>query len=145
MNVKLYKMNDPDNKLNKSLMSEKDVDGNFRGPVDIQSPVISLTGFNYKDYNYCYIEKLDRYYFITDITIKRKDFLVMQLDIDVLQSHKAKIKTGRGTAVESDHGDKYMNGFIENTDVRPIVDKYEFLDKFDHSGNFYLTVAVVTE
>lgn len=142
MEVKLYRVDDADNKLNKNLLNETIVNGNFRNSVDIMNPVISLTGFDFKSFNYCFIPKLDRYYFIEKVTIQRKNLLIVDLKVDVLQSYKDKIKTGRGTAIESEEGNRYIDGFIENTDVRPSVDKYEFLDKFNHKGKFVMVVSV---
>lgn len=142
MEVKLYKVNEPRNKLEKTLNDETTVNGDFRGSVNISEPTISLVGSQYNDFNYCFIPELDRYYFITNMTIERKNYLICDLKVDVLQSYADKIKTGFGTAIESDEGNKYIDGYVENTDARPNVDKYEFLDKFNHDGHYYMLTTI---
>jgi hypothetical protein len=146
MIIKLYQVDDKLNKLDKTLNNEIDVNGDFRGSVDTGAPTINLVGAQqYQDFNYCYIPDLDRYYFIENMRIERKNYLICDLKIDVLQSFKDKIKTGYGTAVESENGNNYIDGFVENTDVRPIIDKYDFIDKFNHKGNYYLVTTVAQQ
>lgn len=142
MDVKLYKIDDPRNKLEKELKSEITVNGNFRGSVNISEPTINLVGSQYDEYNYCFIPDLDRYFFINSMTIDRKNLIVCELKVDVLQTYSTEIKTGYGTAVESENGNNYIDGYIENTDVRPNVDKYEFDDKFNHSANYYMVTTI---
>lgn len=144
MQVKLFKVNDPDNKLEKTLNNEITVNGDFRGSVNIDAPTISLVGSSYIDYNYCFIPDLNRYYFITNMTMERKNYLICDLKLDVLQSYSDKIKTGFGTAVESANGNNYIDGFAENSDVRPTVEKYEFNDEFNHKGNYYMVTTIAS-
>lgn len=144
MQVKLFKVNDPDNKLEKTLNNEITVNGDFRGSVNIDAPTISLVGSSYTNYNYCFIPDLNRYYFITDMTLERKNYLICDLKLDVLQSYADKIKTGFGTAVESVNGNNYIDGFVENSDVRPTVEKHEFNDEFNHKGNYYMVTTITS-
>lgn len=142
MLIHLFKIDEPKNKISKTLKNETLVNGNFRGSVEITAPTINLVGADYTDYNYCYIPDLNRYYFITNMIIERQRFLICDLEIDVLKSYESKIKNGRGNAIESEAGNKYVSEYVESEDVRPKMDKYEFNDEFNHDGNYYLVTAI---
>ena len=65
MDVKLYSITDDDRVVNKTLGTAKEYSCTFRDTEEILNPVIRITTEdNLSDYNYAYIERYGRYYFI---------------------------------------------------------------------------------
>jgi hypothetical protein len=104
MNVKLYKNSAPPNKVDKSSnlsreMTIENVRFTSDGSIDILNPevIISLSsGGNPSDidsyviYNYLYIPKFNRYYFIDNITTE-SGLVIYHCRVDSLMSHKSDI------------------------------------------------------
>ena len=62
--------------------------------------------------NYCYIPKLHRYYWITNISTSNADFLILDLAVDVLMTYRNAIKNSYGF-IERNEVD-YNNYLIDN-------------------------------
>lgn len=97
MNVILYKNSSPPNKVDKTLSKKNEIEGvRFieKGTLDILHPSILLQLTNdIKDvsvYNYLYIPKFSRYYFIDSISTEGG---LIRIDgrVDPLMSHKKDI------------------------------------------------------
>lgn len=84
MKVKFYKIN---KKINSTFTPSggTELDVNLKSPSSIINPVLELQA--YGDYNYCYIERFNRYYFINDIRFIDSLWLY-SLNVDVLASFK---------------------------------------------------------
>lgn len=94
MILKLYKTDDDYNIINKTLTDEVTLTVNFRKDFNILSPEIYLTpeqGLDYLDYNYCYIQELDRYYYINSIDLANTSLYRLNCRCDYLETHKAKL------------------------------------------------------
>ena len=67
--LKLYKNSSENNDVSKTLTDEHKVTGYSRAVVDMLNPVIELAGIEVNSYNYCYVQELNRYYYIENINI----------------------------------------------------------------------------
>lgn len=89
--VKLYKTTSKTFKIGKVLTDEKSKTGLWQDETSFLHPTFRFA----KDddliaYNYAYIEKFNRYYFVTDV-IPDGIYTVCKLDVDPLESQKAGI------------------------------------------------------
>lgn len=87
MKVKFYKIN---KKINSTFIPSggTEIDVVLKSPSSIINPVLELR--NYGDYNYCYIQEFNRYYFINNITYSNP-LWIYSLNVDVLASFKTDI------------------------------------------------------
>lgn len=91
MELKIYNNNSNNNVLNKNITLVDTLEFNLKIDNSILQPVLILK--NYKSGNYCYIEKFNRYYYITDIKLLTGGLYQLQLDVDVLMTYKDIIMT----------------------------------------------------
>ena len=86
MNITLYINNSEKNKIGKNLTNDFSLSGTLRDTTNIINPVILIELNEIGNYNYCYINEFNRYYFITDITVIRTGLFAISLIVDVLES-----------------------------------------------------------
>ena len=85
----LYRLNDEKDKLNKNLTFVGFISGDFKAPIGIKNIEIDVINYDIENsYNYVYIPKLKRYYYITNIQLVNKDYTHLVLQEDVLMSWK---------------------------------------------------------
>ena len=146
MNVELYKNGSPPNVLNKSL-SRKCVVPNVRfvesESLSITKPKIiidfsssQITGLHWDNdigdivpYNYCYIPKLDRYYYIDNI-FTQGALVVISCRVDVLMSHSKDILRSSQYVLRQET--KYHNAYLYD-ELLPITSQHNYL--FDSFGD----------
>lgn len=69
------------------------LDIRLKDKTDLLNPKMELKVFSgWEKANYCYIPKLNRYYFINDINLGNANVLNMGCHVDVLMSYKNEIK-----------------------------------------------------
>lgn len=66
--------------------------GGVRDAVGVESPVITVNA-TITAGNYAYVPDFGRYYYIRSKNVIRKDLTELQLDVDVLMSYAAQIRT----------------------------------------------------
>ena len=89
MIVKLYSTTDDYRKLNKTLINEAEYSCVLNNTVsfsDIEIKIRANTNIN--QYNYCYIEDLNTYYYIDNIKSIAKNVFILELKKDVLMTYK---------------------------------------------------------
>lgn len=88
----LYRTNDDENVINKRLVKITETEILLKGEIDLLNPLIPLKNYIdnviLKQANYCYIEQLKRYYFIKEVYQNTGERSILQLEIDVLETHK---------------------------------------------------------
>lgn len=89
-NIILYRNVDVNNSINKSPEMVRVLGGVLRDGCSISKPIVRID-FDNLDYNYAYIEELNRYYYINDIFIVNKHLKDLYLTCDVLMSFKQQI------------------------------------------------------
>lgn len=105
--ITLYSMFDDPKVIEKNIYSNSSttLDGKFRSPVDVCNPVMTIESGNLTlqqgQYNYCYIDSLQRYYFITDVIPTTSRIKEIHMHIDVLFTYQNLIKGSSGTVTTS--------------------------------------------
>ena len=135
MNIKLYKVNDDNTVVKKTLNGETTKQCILKGNVNIVNPTIELRG-NILDYNYCYIEDFKRYYYITDNTL-HNNITTLKLKSDVLMSSyndlinlSAIIKRNTNINNRYINDDKYVtlqNSRIQTKEFNSISNNYSYI------------------
>lgn len=93
MEVIFYNNLSNHNVVNKRLEEINKVQFNFKDQSSIINPSLLLK--NYKEGNYCYIEDIKRYYYITDIDLLENGLFRIFCEIDVLMSYKDDIMNNK--------------------------------------------------
>jgi len=91
MILKLYKVNDGQNVINKELYSPAVFDIQVRADFNIINPTLLLNnemGFDIRLYNYCSIDDLNRKYFINNVVAVNNGFYRLECECDVLETYK---------------------------------------------------------
>ena len=94
MDFKLWQNASPDNTINKFLSGETTINIFLKRDVDISSPEIilkSVSGIDFRAFNYAEIPALGRFYFIRSIDSLNNDVFRFNLECDVIETYKAEI------------------------------------------------------
>ena len=99
----------------------------FKQPENIENVSLLLDRLtNFNDYNYIYIEELNKYYFITSRVIVDNNRFIINCEEDVLYTFKSKILNQNSTAYISR---SYKNGsktiFDEKPSASRLSNEYE--------------------
>lgn len=108
MELVLYKTADENSKLEKTLSEEVSLVGALKDGCSITAPSIMLQQ-NPIGYNYAYIPAFNRYYYIKNITVVRKNIFMISLSVDVLMSFKNEIKELSGVVSRLTSGSPYAD------------------------------------
>lgn len=88
--IDLYQNTAERNRVDKInyLTLQGTLQGALRGECSLTSPVITLELDDVPTFNYVYIEKFGRWYYVTDITSLRANLWMISLTVDVLMTYK---------------------------------------------------------
>ena len=89
MNVTFYNNLSNHNVINKRLEEINTLSFSFKENSNIINPSLILK--NYEGGNYCYIDELERYYYVKDIDLLGNGLFKINCEIDVLMSYKEDI------------------------------------------------------
>lgn len=123
MDIIFYKYIGYTNQLNKTLENGLTITGNFNINFDTRNTVLRLQGYNRFDYNYCYIPNVNRYFFITNVDIRRNGIVFLTLHIDVIQTYKQELLNSK-IRLESDNTNNtltFKSDNIVNSDSNMIL------------------------
>lgn len=151
MVAKIYKTKSAPNVVNKTLSEvvtfEEVI---FKEDTSLLNPTIIINGVsNASEYtiedigtsNYFSIPKVNRYYFITDITMMRGGRVAITGKVDVLMSFKTDILGSTQLIVRQE---KKTNNYLIDTDIplssKKQVIEHEFGDSITDSGYYILAV-----
>lgn len=121
---------DAPNVVNKTVTPTATATGSFRSKVDILNPVIEVVGVDARNFNYCYIPELERYYFIRHVEITPNGFYRCTLHVDVLRTYATEILALQAETTYYEHGNKYNSSADFSTDVRKVLNRVEFNNPF---------------
>lgn len=100
MNCNLYFNQSAENKLNKILTDKGARTILFLDSVNFSNPIITVKTLP-TDVNYCYIERLGRYYFIESVRNLKNELFELSLKCDVLMTYKNDIEKSKAIIIES--------------------------------------------
>ena len=143
MNIILYVNNSEKNKIGKTLTNDFSLSGTLRDATNIINPVILIEISEIGNYNYCYINNFNRYYFITDITVIRTGLFAISLMVDVLESFKSDIKNLSVILLNTQNvgSSNYLPSLVFRNNVKSKTDILNFPNGLNDSGEFILITA----
>ena len=121
MRIIFYTNNSDSNELNKNINLITELNCNVnRDNLDVLSPILFLSYFDIKELNinYCYIEELNRYYFINSYTIEKNNLIKLQLETDVLMTFKNDILLSSGIVKETKNNQNNFSSQFELLDTK---------------------------
>ncbi len=126
--IKTFIYNGEPNRVNKSLQANEEYTGVLNATFNVLTPVIRFRTRTPVSFNYVYIESLNRYYFVSEMT-QYGDICTVRLRVDVLFTYKDKILNTNATLTKSENGNKYLSNRSNVIDVRPNIRKLDFPNK----------------
>lgn len=138
--LKLYKNSSENNDLNKNISDEKIVKGYSRTVIDMLNPVIDLQGIEINKYNYCYVQQLNRYYYIENISISPNGIYRLSMRIDVLMTYRDDILASQGLITKNREYNPYT-GEVD-TESRYTLSKHEFENGFNYNDGDFVLVTM---
>lgn len=137
MKIDLYKNTTEENAIEKIIVDKKTIEGTLKTTIDITNFSVIFNFFeDWNNYNYVYIEKLKRYYFVESKRIVNNSLIEYDLIEDVLMSFKDLIRQQNILLTESETA---FNGSKNNYTAEnklTVANSYEMEDLFntDKSG-----------
>ena len=126
--IKTFIYDGKPNAVNKTLQANEEYTGVLNATFNVLTPVVRFRTRTPVSFNYVYIESLNRYYFVSELT-QDGDICTVRLRVDVLQTYKEKILASSATLTKSENGNKYLSNRSNVVDVRPNFRKLDFPNK----------------
>ena len=123
MILNLYKTNDSDNVINKTITNKLAININLKRDIDVISPRIIIRdtqAININAFNYCQIQELDRFYFIRSINSLGGNLWEVICECDVLETYKADIISSRARYYRNIRNGDYYQGTIDTSSLKTI-------------------------
>lgn len=141
MLLKLYNTNSETNRINKVLSDETEFDVRLKDKSSVVNPVLVLKSETYINFNYAYIPKFQRYYFVDDISVFPNKMYLLTLRCDVLTSFKDDILKSYARIVEQTNSNAYYDSNLKS-EVRKEVDTYMSNVSFDLTADSMVLVTI---
>lgn len=141
MLLKLYNTNSETNRINKVLTDETEFDVRLKDKSSVVNPVLLLKSETYISFNYAYIPKFQRYYFVDDISVYPNKMYILTLRCDVLTSFKDDILKSYARIVEQTNSNAYYDSNLKS-EVRKEVDTYMSNVSFDLTADSMVLVTI---
>lgn len=138
--LKLYKNTSENNDIEKNLINETDFTGYSRSVVDVLNPVIELAGVQANTFNYCYIQELQRYYYIENMALKPNGVNTLTMRVDVLMTYKTDILASKGVITKNRNYNPYAGEY--DAESRYTLEKHTFENVFDYTTGDFVMVAM---
>lgn len=137
MNIDLYINTSEENAIEKIIVNKKTIEGTIKTTIDITDFSVIFNFFeDWNNFNYVYIEKLKRYYFVESKRILNNSLVEYDLVEDVLMSFKDLIRQQNILVTESENAyNGSKNNYIAENKLT-VANSYEMEDLFssDKSG-----------
>lgn len=109
MNLIAYSTKNPYNVINKELTQISTYEIKIKKESSIINPVIMIESDSFIDFNYCYIDNFNRYYFVNDVEVFPNNIFYLTLSIDVLESFKSDILASYGYIAKQTNYNSFYN------------------------------------
>lgn len=117
--VKLYTISDDKDHIEKSLGTALELNCTIKEQTSVQDPVIRINSTsNLSGYNYAYIQRYGRYYYIRDIKVVPNNFWEITMHSDVLMSRKSQIRALEGTITRSE---SLYNAYLPDPEYKSLA------------------------
>lgn len=117
--VTFYNCADDKRVMSKTLTTGSTVTAELYDKTSVISPAIRLAySASYTQYNYMYIAEFNRYYFITNMTTDSGGAIIIQGEVDVLQTYNTEIGNLPAIVVRAarkNQDGSYRSTWIEDT------------------------------
>lgn len=142
--ITLYTNNSGDDYLDKNLTGGTSVSCEFKQPVDIENPVIFISGgASYDGYNYAYIPEFGRYYWMKVVS-GNANTITFQGESDPLMSFKDQIRACPCVVARNPwHFDLYLPDSKLPIETRTETSTIKFPnDPFSGDHNCYILTTI---
>lgn len=126
--IKTFIYDGKPNAVNKTLQENEEYTGVLNATFNMLTPIVRFRTRTPVSFNYVYIESLNRYYFVSELT-QDGDLCTIRLRVDVLQTYKEKILASSATLTKGENVNKYLSNRSNVVDVRPQFRKLDFPNK----------------
>lgn len=123
--IKTFIYDGKPNTVNKTLQENEEYTGVLNATFNVLTPVVRFRTRTPVSFNYVYIESLNRYYFVSELT-QDGDICTVHLRVDVLFTYKDIILNSSATLVKGDNANKFVSNRNTIYDVRPKTKKIDF-------------------
>ena len=124
MKLFLYNVDDGDNVINKVLPVPLEINIRLDNDVDVVRPTIRLrniSGVNFDNFNYAYIDVLGRYYFVDKLGRVSARDNILYLSCDVLETYKTEILNSKARVHRNLRNGDYVDGNIDKSIVQNVM------------------------
>lgn len=126
--IKTFIYDGKPNAVNKTLQANEEYTGVLNATFNVLTPVVRFRTRTPVNFNYVFIESLNRYYFVSELN-QDGDICTVRLRVDVLQTYKEKILASSATLTKGTNVNKYLSNRSNVVDVRPNFRKLDFPNK----------------
>lgn len=126
--IKTFIYDGKPNAVNKTLQANEEYTGVLNATFNVLTPVVRFRTRTPVNFNYIFIESLNRYYFVSELN-QAGDICTVRLRVDVLQTYKEKILASSATLTKGTNVNKYLSNRSNVVDVRPNFRKLDFPNK----------------
>lgn len=134
--IDMYKNKSDNNVLDKVLTDKCTINGLSRVEVDLLAPVIDISGVNVNEFNYCYVQELQRYYYITKTTLNPNGIARLSLRVDVLKTYADDIRASSGLITKQADYNPYYGDY--NVEAKTQQVRHDFQNAFTSQGEYIL-------
>ena len=132
MKIDLYKNTTEENAIEKIIVDKKTIEGTLKTTIDITNFSVIFNFFeDWNNYNYVYIEKLKRYYFVESKRIVNNSLVEYDLIEDVLMSFKDLIREQNILLTESETAFNGSKNSYTAENKLTVANSYEMEDLFN--------------
>ena len=134
MNIDLYKNTSEEKAIEKIIVDKKTIEGTLKTNIDITDFSVMFNFFDdWNNYNYVYIEKLKRYYFVDSKRIINNSLVEYYLIEDVLMSFKDLIRNQNILLSESESAFSGSQNNYAAENKLTVANNYEMEDLFSNN------------
>ena len=143
MTIEFYVNQSEKNRLDKTLVSAFNLNGELKEDCSIIDPVIKIVSdvSSMASVNYMYIPSFSRYYFINNVISINNEICEVHAHVDVLSTYKDEIRAQNAIVSRQERKwNLYLNDGVFKTYQNPYIITKAFSSGFT-SQHFVLTVA----
>lgn len=141
MELTFYQTTSENNQVSKALSNPLMYSGILRDGTNVRNPqIVFASGEGLSKYNYCYIPRFGRYYYVNNWTFVRNELMTAEFKSDCLMSFP--IRSCSAIVSNSENlGSKYLSNGVFQSLVKDTTDIVSFGGGLSNSGNYILITA----